>query len=270
MQYYVHEIKVGSRTATLKCYIPEGAPHAKYRDAHPGIIVIPGGGYRNVVAHEGEPIALQYLSYGFSAFVLDYTVFPEGVFPQALLELLQAVRYVRENAEAFSVDPHNIAVCGFSAGGHLAASAATLWKHPALTGMIDDDRRLYRPDKAILVYPVTSYESHHGSYHNLAGGKELLTPELLETVSVEKHIDADTPPAYIWHNFNDPTVKMGESLLFAKRMYDCGVPVEVRIYPTGGHGNSLGNFVTQNLEYGSDEPCSGWVADTIPFCFRQY
>ncbi len=269
MKFFVHPIKVGAHTAELTCYIPDCAPNARYKSCHPGIIVVPGGGYRKVVAHEGEPVALQYLAKGFSVFVLRYTVFPEGAFPQSLLELLNAVRYVRDNAEEFSVDPQCITVCGFSAGGHLTASAATLWKHPCLDGMIDEDRRRYRPDKVILCYPVTSYESHRGSYHNLAGGTEELTPERLELFSVEKQIDADTSPAYIWHNYADPVVKMGESLLYAKRMYEMGVPVEVRTYDDNKHGSCLGNYITSDMEYGISRPCAGWVEDTIPFIFKK-
>ena len=267
MRFLTRYIEINGYKAPLRCYIPDAAPHAQYQTNRPAVIVFPGGAYKSTYGGEAEPIALQYLAAGACAFVLDYTCAPAR-FPQALLEGLTAIRTVRESAEEYGVDPTRIAVCGFSAGGHLAATTATLWKNACLNGMIEEDRTLYRPDKMILCYPVTSYKSHNGSYKNLLGEENVTNAERLALVSVEQQVDEDTPPAYIWHNCDDKAVLVGEMLLFAKALCDHNVPVELRVYPKGGHGTCLGNYITKGLEFGEKKPCEGWVGDTLPFLFR--
>jgi acetyl esterase/lipase len=268
MQYFEHEIKVNDQSVALSAYIPDAAPHANFQTDRPAVIVLPGGGYKGRYGGEAEPIVLRYVGHGACAFLLHYSVYP-AVFPQALLEVLNAVKYVRDNAERFGVDPEKIAICGFSAGGHLACSAGVFWNHACIDGMLEGDRTLYRPNKMILCYPVTTYKSHHGSYKNLlTGAGEEMTEERIDMVSVEKHVSEDAPAAYIWHNYDDKGVSVGETFLFAKALYDHQVPVEMRIYPTGGHGTCLGNYITKGLAFDERKPCEGWVEDTIPFLFR--
>ncbi|MBQ7347213.1 MAG: alpha/beta hydrolase [Clostridia bacterium] len=268
MQFFTHEITLNGYRAPLRCYIPDAAPHARYQTDRPAVIVFPGGGYKMTYGGEAEPIALQYLAAGACAFVLDYSVFPAH-FPQALLEGLTAIRFVRDHAEEYGIAPKKIAVCGFSAGGHLAASTGTFWNEPCLDGLLEGDRARYRPDKMILCYPVTTYKSHGGSFQNLlAGNEEELTPEMTTFLSVNNRVDDETPPAYIWHNCDDKSVAVGESFLFAKELCDHNVPVEMRVYPSGGHGVCLGNYITKEQDFGDDKPCAGWVGDTLPFLFR--
>ena len=268
MQCFTHEIEVRGVCHPLRCYLPDGAPDGMYREARPAVIVFPGGAYRGNYEGEGEPIALRYVGAGACAFVLNYSVFPAH-FPQALLEGLEAVRYVREHAEEFRIDPERIAVCGFSAGGHLAASVGVFWKELLPEGVAEADRRLCRPDKLILCYPVTSYESHHGSFRNLvSGNEEELTEQMKEYLSIATHVDADTPPTYIWHNWDDRGVPVEHSLNLAATLCHHGVPTEVRVYPSGGHGTCLGNYVTKRQAFGEDQSCAGWVEDTLPFLYR--
>lgn len=266
MQFLVHNIEVNDQSVELRCYIPEAAPHAKFRTNRPAVIVLPGGAYSGLYGGEAEPIALKYLAQGVCSFVLYYSVKPAR-FPQALLEGLKAIRYVREHAEEFGIDPARIAVCGFSAGGHLAGTLGTMWGHPCLDGMLEGDRRLYRPDKMILCYPVTSYESHHGSFKNLLG-EENLTPENAEFLSVQNQVNEETSPAFIWHNYDDAGVAVGETLLLGRTLYQHKVPLEMRIYSKGGHGTCLGNYITKGREFGDDQECCGWVEETLPFLFR--
>ena len=129
MQYFKHEIKVGDSSVPLTCYLPDAAPRTYFPSNRPAVIVLPGGGYGMTYPGEGEPIALSYLARGFCAFVLDYSVYPAR-FPQALREAFYAIKFVRENACEYGIDPVKIAICGFSAGGHLAACTGSGFMNP--------------------------------------------------------------------------------------------------------------------------------------------
>ncbi len=266
MRFFKEMLNVKGTEVSLRGYLPDATPRAKYPDHRPAVIVFPGGGYAYTYPGEAEPIALQYLAAGACAFVLDYSCYPAR-FPQALLEGLTAIRYVRDHAEEFGVDPSNIAVCGFSAGGHLAACTGTLWDHEILNGELDGERELYRPDKLILCYPVVN-SLHRGSLLNLFSQKEEdLTPERIELLSLENRVSKKTPPTFIWHNCDDPAVPVKGSLAFATALYENGVPFRLRVYGNGGHGVCLGSHVTTLVEYGNDMPCAAWMQDSIDFLF---
>ncbi len=262
MEFLRHEICVGDTSVPLRCYIPDAAPRAHFQNNRPAVIVFPGGAYAGTYPGEAEPIALAYMAKGFCAFVLDYSVYPAR-FPQALLEGLTAVRFVREHAAEFGLAPRRIALCGFSAGGHLAASVATLWDHACIDGMIEGDRSTYRPDALVLCYPVIN-SLHRRSLLNLfSGNEEELTPETVELLSLENHVKEDTPPTFLWHNSDDDGVPAASSLLFALALDRVGVPYEMRIWGKGGHGTCLGNYVTaEDME---PLPCAPWVEESVAF-----
>ncbi len=265
MQFFTHQITVQGKSAPLRVYIPDATPRGHFQADRPAIIVFPGGGYCGTYAGEAEPIALSYVAQGFCAFVLDYSVYPAR-FPQALLEGLTAVRYVREHAENFGIDADRISVCGFSAGGHLAASVATLWDHECISGRLEGEPRLYRPDAMVLCYPVIN-PLHRGSFLNLfSQHEEELTPEVLELLSLENRVKADTPPAFIWHNSDDAGVPCECSLVFGLALHRAGVPFEMRIWEKGGHGVCLGNHVTNEKM----EPleCEPWVRESVAFLLK--
>lgn len=268
MEVLKHEIKHGEYSAPLRCYIPSGAPHAFFQKNRPAMIVFPGGGYTHTYEGEGEPIALKYVSAGFCAFVLNYSVYPAR-FPQALTEALMAVGYVRENAEAFGVDPHRIYVCGFSAGGHLAACTGTLWNHACLDGHLEGDRALYRPDGMVLAYPVIT-PLHKGSYLNLfSKNEDELTEEVIELLSLQNQVTKDTPPAFVWHNSDDTGVPVECSLLFGLALHRHKIPFEMRVWENGGHGVCLGTYVTKDYhEIEKPLDCAVWVDESVRFLLR--
>lgn len=210
------------------------------------VIICPGGGYHFLSDREAEPIALPFLAAGFATFVLCYGVGENAIDYRPLKAAALAIRHVRENAEKYHVDPDYVFTCGFSAGGHLAASAGVLWDHPALDELLADaPRDIARPTGMILSYPVISAGplAHQGSIHNLTG-TTAPTDEQRHAFSLEKHVNKTTPPAFLWHTFNDSTVPVQNSLMMAEAMTEAGVPFEMHIWPAGPHGAALCNEIT--------------------------
>lgn len=269
MQYFKHEIRVGECSVSLTCYLPDAAPRTYFPDNRPAIIVLPGGGYGVTYPGEGEPIALAYLARGFCAFVLDYSVYPAR-FPQALVETLTAIRFVREHAKEYGIDPSKIAICGFSAGGHLAACAGTLWNNSCLNVYLENDRAIYRPNAMFLAYPVINVASHKGSYLNLFSQREdELTPEVQHLLNLENQVTKETPPTFLLHTASDSTVPAKASLEFALALSQKNIPYEIRIWSGDRHGTGLGNYVTEpKCEPLMPHPCADWVEDSVKFFFK--
>jgi acetyl esterase/lipase len=200
-------------------------------------VICPGGGYGGRVSGaEGHGIAAWMNQHGITGVVLDYRL-PKGRSEVPLLDAQRAIRTTRAHAAAWGIDPKRIGIIGFSAGGHLAASAATL----ALPGnpKADDpvERVSSRPDMAILIYPVISMQdglTHGGSRANLVGGGP--TPELIQRFSTERQVNADTPPVYLAHALDDKVVVIENSRAFATAMKAAKRPVELLELATGGHG----------------------------------
>lgn len=207
----------------------------------PGVLVVPGGAYRFCSPTEGEPVARSFYERGFQAFVITYTTNPLDISPvrrQALEDLARAVRYIRHNAEEFCLEKGKLAVCGFSAGGHAAAS---LCVHNDETVESNEKYRekSARPDLSILAYPVITGDGAftHAESIDLLLGKDRTEEELLFACN-EKNVKTDTTPAFIWHTFDDGTVPVRNSLEYAAALREKGVPVSLHIFTTGIHGLS--------------------------------
>lgn len=219
----------------LSIYLPQ--------QASKGVVLIcPGGGYSWLSPREGEPVARRFGEAGWTAAVLTYTCFTG----QPLEDLP-----LRQAGEALAVlrarfDGQRIVVCGFSAGGHLAASLGVHWR----------DAGLSRPDGMILCYPVITAGkyAHQGSIANLAGEGDSAY------WSLENHVSEDTPPAFIWHTVTDPTVPVENSLLLMERMAAYHIPVEMHLYPQGTHGLSLATKEVEEPEKQrfADPHVAGW------------
>ncbi len=259
--------------ATLTTYVSDNSAELK-ASPRKAIVVCPGGGYRFLSDREGEPIVKAFLGAGLNAFLLRYTVgmkgdkYPENpgasdYAPQ--IEAALAIKHIRENAEEYHIDPDQIFIIGFSAGGHLAASSGILWKEDAvqkaLGASAEEPTEIGKPNGMLLSYPVitSGVFAHKGSFYHLCNTKEPSEEELLR-FSLEKHVDETSSPLFVWHTFTDRTVPIQNSLLLANAYAEKGVPFEMHVFPEGSHGLSLANEETM-----SDKPhmivphVQGWV-----------
>lgn len=207
----------------------------------PAMLVLPGGAYVSCSDREKEPIALAFVAKGYNAFTLEYSVAPLK-FPTALIEAAMAMVYVRENAEEYYIMPDKVAAIGFSAGGHLLGTLITMFDCDEVKSALKEKSSLARPDAALFAYPViTSGElTHSDSMQNLCGNDETLR----ERVSVEKHINKDTTPAFIWTLAADRDVSPENSLMLASSYAKTGAPYELHVFGGGTHGMSLSNLET--------------------------
>lgn len=226
------------------------------------ILVIPGGGYAGIAAdREGEPIAQAFMPYGYSAFVLHYSI-KEKPFPQQLIEASMAIKHIRDNSEEYGIDPKQVFVVGFSAGGHLAASLGTMWKRPEIYDAVDMPHGYNKPNGMMLIYPVISPGFHLPSFENLLMGK--VTDEKLAECSIDNNIDENSSPAFIMHSSNDQIVNVRNSLCLANALADKGIKFEMHIYPDAPHGIALANEITKcGNEKWVDDSIAKWVQSAV-------
>ncbi len=223
---------------SIQLYQPPAAPEGKATGA--AIVVCPGGGYGALAAHEGHDVAVWLNSIGVTAVVLKYRLGPSYQHPAMLHDVARAIRTVRARAAEWKLDPNRVGVMGFSAGGHLASTAATHFDAGDPNAADPIDRLSSRPDVAILCYPVitlTDPFAHKGSRRNLLG----VAPEqnLIELLSNEKQVTEKTPPVFLFHTEDDAGVLVENSLLFAAALRQKKVPHELHIYEHGRHGVGL-------------------------------
>lgn len=234
----------------------------------PAMIVVPGGGYHFVSMREADPIAAEYLAHGFSVFILHYTV-PAAPFPTDLLELAETIRIVRERSGEWGIDSDRVFVIGFSAGGHLAASLATLWNKGFLSEALNVSPSVLRPNGCILGYPVITPENYRidskeecekktfdRCFDRILSGKP---EEAWVLNSLEKQVDAETPPAFIFSTWQDGTVPVGQSLIFAEALRKAGVEAELHLFRRGRHGLATADFPVVRDETDDVAPFKAWV-----------
>lgn len=225
------------RNVTLDVYIPDISDEMPNMKIKPGILVLPGGGYWMCSDREAEPVAFEFMAKGYNVFILRYSLKENALFPTPLNDAVRALKTIRENSDKWHTDPQKIAVCGFSAGGHLAA---------ALSNMSDE-----KPDACILGYPCILAKI----------GKILAQP----IPSLETLVTEDTPPTFIASASDDDVVPIENSLEYAMALSEKNVPYEMHIFSRGGHGFST------STEVATIEERQEFVKNTkiwIPMCIE--
>jgi acetyl esterase/lipase len=222
-----------------------------YKPAHAngkGVIICPGGGY-SILAfdYEGTRVATELNKWGITAFVLKYRLPDDEIMPDKsigpLQDAQQAIRLVRANAKQWGVHKNKIGIMGFSAGGHLASTAATHFNFKADAS--NTDTTSLRPDFAILIYAVISFDStiaHMGSVNNLIGANA--AAEKIFFFSNEQQVTSNTPPSFLVHAGDDDAVPVANSTRYYEACIKSNVLAEMHLYPKGGHGFSMNNTTT--------------------------
>lgn len=222
----------------LEIYLPE-----KEKATGAAVVICPGGSYK-VLSYQGEGIktAQEFMRNGVAAFVLKYRLPDDAIMIDKkigpLQDAQQAIKVVRENAAKWGIDINRVGIVGFSAGGHLASTEATHFEK----ALIENPNNIsLRPDFLVLVYPVISMQdnlTHKDSRTNLLGTSP--TKEVIDLYSNELQVSENTPPTWITHAADDKLVDVDNSISFFEALRHHNVPVEMHIFPKGGHGFVMG------------------------------
>jgi acetyl esterase/lipase len=222
------------------------------------MVICPGGGYGGLAPHEGNDYALWLNQHGVTCFVLKYRLGSHGYrHPAMLNDAARAVRWVRAHADDFKIDSHRIGIMGSSAGGHLASTLVTHFDAGDTNSADKIEQQSSRPDLGILCYAVISMGefTHKGSLHNLLGTNA--SPQLVKLLSNELQVTANTPPCFLWTTFEDKTVPMENTMMFADALRKNHVPFDLHVYQKGGHGMGLGD---RKAPFANPHP---WAGDCL-------
>lgn len=230
-----------NKNVTLTTYILDSSFDHKAGYKRPAILVFPGGGYGMCSMREAEPIAMHFLAMGYNAFVLRYSLREASAFPQPLNDADEAMKLIYDNAEEWLIDTDKIAVCGFSAGGHLAAALGTMGK--------------LRPAGMILGYPCITKD--------ICNDCEVLHNHKC-VPTLDDKVDEKTPPAFIFSATDDGLVPLTSSLKLASALDDKRIPYEMHLFSEGNHGFATADYVTcegmyENSAHQWISLCRAWL-----------
>ncbi|MEO6221297.1 MAG: alpha/beta hydrolase [Ginsengibacter sp.] len=239
---------------TLSIFLP-----GKEKTGRSAVIICPGGGYWiSSIVKEGYDVAKKFNEYGVAAFVLKYRIPNDSAMLDKTIGPLQdaqrAIQLVRMHAKDWNVDPGKIGIMGFSAGGHVASTAATHFQKSYIDNI---DNINLRPDFSVFIYPVISFQdsiAHIGSRDQLIGKFPRKT--LLDSFSNELQVNAKTPPTFLVHAGDDDAVPVMNSIRFYEALLKYKIPAEMHLYKSGGHGFGMHNPSTSDEWM---ERCKNWM-----------
>jgi len=243
------------RKPTLTVFLP-----AKDKANGSAVLICPGGGYAMEAAgHEGYEVAERFAKQGIAAFVLKYRLPDAKVSSQPAIAPLQdaqqGLALIRKNADKWHINPEKVGIMGFSAGGHLAATAGTHFQQAYVSGGKPEVN--LRPDFMLLIYPVISSDksfAHLGSFQRLLG--ENASPEQIQLFSNELQVTPQTPPTFLVHASDDDVVPVENSIVFYQALVKNKIPAELHVYQNGGHGFGMHNSTTTDDWF---ERCLNWL-----------
>lgn len=240
---------------TLTVCLPDSA-----KATGTAVVICPGGGYGHLaVDHEGKQIAEWFNAMGVAGIILEYRHSGKGYrHPAPLNDAQRAIRTVRARAAEWKIDPAQIGIMGFSAGGHLASSAGTHFDKGQADAKDPVERASCRPDFMILCYPVIVFNekcTHRGSQHNLLGKDA--DAALVRSMSSEKQVTPETPPTFLFQTDEDKGVPAENSIQFYLALRRAGVPAELHVYRTGRHGLGLAQSVSGTANW--PKQCEDWL-----------
>ncbi len=224
------------------------------------VIVCPGGGYLWRSPREAWPVGQAFLDQGWQPFILSYSIDDPVLGTLPLRQAAWAVRTIRSLADStLNSVRQPVVICGFSAGGHIAASLGVHWDDEQIFSQ-SEERSMHRPDALILGYPVITA----GEYCHKPSIERLVGKEDTRFFSLEQFVGEKTPPTFIWHTASDPEVSVKNSLLFANSLSNFNLPWEMHIFPYGAHGLSLATEEVEDLMKGrmADRHVASW----FPLC----
>ncbi len=222
-------------------------------EERPVIIICPGGGYTHHSKREAEPVALQYVSQGYNVAIVYYSINKEASMPRPIEDLAEVVKFLKSNHEEYKVDVDKDFICGFSAGGHVAAGLAVFWNNAKVLGKYPQNNALIRPAGIILCYPLIDITK----FTNCFDG-DLEKSLQSKYYSLQNQVSKDTPPVFIWHGGKDTSIPYLNSIKFANKLIENNISLELHIFSTGGHGISLANELTARDENDIDSSCQEW------------
>lgn len=223
------------RDVKLTAYLQTESKELPFIKSRPAVLILPGGGYEYCSYREAEPIALQYLAAGYQAFVLEYSIRPKAKWPDPLKDYEEAMQLIRAEADRLNLIKDKIAVIGFSAGGHLAAAAATIANN--------------KPNACILGYPVIKGETVERYLAN--------APDLVEAV------DKNTAPCFVFASRDDQVVGIENSIDFLRALVNYDIPFESHIYSFAPHGFSIAHKSVLWPDNEVNSRVESWVQDSI-------
>lgn len=268
-RFYLREDK----SAYFDTYIQERSPEMAAIAPRPIVVVCPGGSYWMCSDREAEPIALEFLTRGFQSVVVRYSVAENSAYPNSLVDVSKTIKIIREHAQEWGVNPDKIAVCGFSAGGHLVSTVANLWNDPEVQEKADCKNNENKPNAAILVYPVvtTGKYTHGETTNQILRGYEGEEREALKyKLSGENSVGPQTPPVFLAHTYMDDAVPVENSLMYARALADNDIPFDLHVFRDGRHGLALANENTYSDPgslsadfYQWMDLCCKWLVNTF-------
>jgi acetyl esterase/lipase len=249
-------IREASSAVFLETYVLQNSPEFQTDTRRPAVVICPGGGYLGTSDREAEPVALRFLAQGYHAFVLRYSV--QTRFPQPMHDLAKAMHLLKANAAEWLLDSDQITVCGFSAGGHLAAALGVWWHEPWLSEPLGVTAAAIRPHALILGYPAIDlelitnapmvFEPQVGPVgardHVLATVMGAPDQALKDRYRLDRHVSSVMPPTFIWHTADDALVPALNALRLATALAAHQVPYELHVFGSGVHGLSLADETT--------------------------